>query len=99
VYKTEIDAAIKLIRETGWCRFAFARNARSQIVNCLSEDATCFCVSGALIRLYGKLKQQEITAAFGDWHEEDSRIADVNDEALCLEDVVKQLEAFANVES
>ena len=53
----EIDDAVvllakaKVLIEHGWCQGSFAKNSKGIGVSALDPSATCFCLTGAMLRI------------------------------------------------
>lgn len=47
-----LTAAADLIESKGFTKKTFARGPRRKVVDYASSEATCFCASGAIMRVY-----------------------------------------------
>lgn len=43
--------------ESRWTRYALAANKNGDVVDLNSDNATCFCFGGAILRVYGDVYQ------------------------------------------
>lgn len=48
-----LHQAIELLRTKGWTQGSYARDAKGLRTDSHGSDATCFCVLGAIKRVYG----------------------------------------------
>jgi hypothetical protein len=80
-----LRAARKLIEKPeNWCKGAYARNSSGEATSSGSDDATCWCISGALKRVAGcngylDCVREAVLAALGDGKTETHKVPNFND--------------------
>lgn len=84
-----------LIDETKWIQGNWARNSKGARINCMSPDAACWCLAGALRRCYHATDSKDDSVLRQIWNRVDATLTDLGCDAIAWNDTPSR--TFADI--